>query len=886
MTETISRPLEGGGAQGPVPPQSLDAERSVLAALLLDTEAIARAIELLDPRDFYRTAHQRIFEAMIALFNRSEKIDLVTLTEELRKRGELEAIGGPAMLTQILDYAATSANLEQHVRIVSSKAVLRGLIRAAGEIQQEAYAAADETGNILDRAEQRIFQITDQRVRTGFISMKDLMMPTMKHIEELSERKVYVTGVPSGYDDLDKLTAGFQNADLVIIAGRPSMGKTSFALNLAENAAIHHKKNVAVMSLEMSKEQLVLRMLCSQAEVPLFKVRSGHLNDAEFRRLVNLTGDLYKAPIWIDDSPSPTVLEIRAKCRRLKAENRLDLVLIDYLQFIRPGGSAENRVQEISQITRSLKALAKELNVPVVALSQLSRAVETRAEGHKRPQLSDLRESGCLTADTCILRADTGAEVTLGALLESGERDIPVWTINDQLCLERGTMTHVFPSGVKQVFSLTLASGLTVRASGNHPFLTLDGWRPLRDLKVGQRLAVPRSLPAPDAVAEWPDAEVIMLAHLLGDGCFVARQPVHYTSADPASLEAVEQAAMHFGIHPRRVAQGSWHHVYLPAPERLARGRRNPIAAWLGRFGLYGLRSPEKFIPDEVFALSERQVALFIRHLWATDGCIHVGAGQVRMYYASTSRRMVEGLRTLLLRFGVVGRLKKIQKGTYRPLYHLHIYGKKHQLEFLTRIGVHGARQAQAAAALDFLAPIAGNTNLDAIPVEVWGRVRASMASGGVTARVLAASLGTAYCGSTLYKHAPSRERLARVSVLLEDPELEQLARSDVFWDAIRSIEPVGEEPVYDATVLGTHNFVANGILVHNSIEQDADVVLFVFREEMYKRDDESLRGKAEIIVAKQRNGPIGDINLTFLHEYTKFVPFSPIMPGETEPDF
>jgi len=402
MTDMISRPPDAA-PQGPVPPQALDAERAILAAVLLDPEAIGRAVEQIDANAFYRTQHQRMFDAIVALYGRNEKIDLISLAEELRKRGQLEAVGGPVALTQILDFAGTSANIDQHIKIVSGKAVLRTLIKAAMEIQGEAFAGSDETGAILDRAEQRIFQIADARVRTGFQSMKDLMMPTIKQIEDLSGRDVFVTGVPSGYADLDKLTAGFQKSDLVIIAGRPSMGKTSFALNIAENAAIQHGKHVAVLSLEMSKEQLVLRMLCSQAEVPLFKVRSGHLNETEFRRLVNLTGGLYKAPVWIDDTAAPTVMEIRAKCRRLKSENKLDLVLIDYLQLIRPSATSENRVQEISQMTRSLKALAKELDVPIVALSQLSRAVESRAEGHKRPQLSDLRESGSIEQDADVV---------------------------------------------------------------------------------------------------------------------------------------------------------------------------------------------------------------------------------------------------------------------------------------------------------------------------------------------------------------------------------------------------------------------------------------------------------------------------------------------------
>ena len=885
MTELISRPA-GLAPEGPTPPQAVDAERSVLAALMLEHEAIGRAIEQLEPSAFYRFSHQKIYEAILAIYNRSnERVDLVTLSEELRKRGELEAVGGTPALAQILEYATTTANLDQHINIIHSKSVLRALIKAASEIQQESYAGNDETAAILDRAEARVFAITDQKVRQGFVALKDLLKPAFEHIQKLFERKVMVTGVDTGYDDINKYTAGFQNSDLIVIAGRPSSGKTSFALNIAENAAIRARVPVSVFSIEMNKEQLVQRLLCSQSAVPLHRLRNGHLTNEDWPRLTTAAGLLTQAPIMIDDSSAPTVMEIRAKCRRLRAEGKLGMVIIDYLQLIRGVGNVENRVQEISQITRGLKSLAKELNVPVVALSQLSRAVETRDKSG-RPQLSDLRESGCLTADTRILRADTGAEVTMGELLERRERNIPVWTLGDDLRIVRRRMTHVFPSGVKPVFEMRLASGRKLEASANHPFYTIDGWKPLQALREGDRLATPRRVPEAIDRRAWHEQEVIMLAHMIGDGCFASRQPVHYTSSDPANLDAVERAAARFGITPRRVRQENWWHVYLPAPFPLTHGRRNPISTWLEGLGLYGLRSYQKFIPRQVFELPNEQVALFIRHLWATDGCVHLGRGkQARLYYASTSRRLIEDLQALLLRFEIVGRIKSTTKGSYRPSHQLHIFGMTHQLKMLDDIGVHGARGVLGRGVADYLRALVPNPNIDTVPVSVWSGVKARMAERGVTARAFAAGLGTAYCGSTLYKHAPSRSRLARVAALLEDPPLRRLAGSDVFWDTIVSIDPRGEKPVFDATVPGTHNFIANGVFAHNSIEQDADVVMFVYREVMYKRDAAE-PGKASIIIAKQRNGPTADVDLTFLRECTKFVPYSPMIGGESEAAF
>jgi replicative DNA helicase len=385
-----------------VPPQNLEAESSVLGGILLENDAINLVLELLRPEDFYRESHRKIFRAMIELTDRNEPADLITLSEFLKNRGELDAVGGSAYLAALADFVPTAANISYYARIVREKAILRSLISTATEIATRGYEEQGNVEEFLDTAEKVIFDISEKKIKGSFIAVGDMIKDTLKTVERLYERKEMVTGVPTGYEDLDKLTAGLQPSDLVIVAGRPSMGKTAFSLNIATNAAFTGV-GVAVFSLEMAKEQLVLRMLCSEARVNNSKVRSGYLAERDFPKLANAAGRLHEAPIYIDDTPAISVLELRAKARRLVRDRtkKVGLIVVDYLQLMRGMGAASNREQEISEISRSLKALAKELTVPVIAISQLNRRVEDR--GDRRPMMSDLRESGAIEQDADVI---------------------------------------------------------------------------------------------------------------------------------------------------------------------------------------------------------------------------------------------------------------------------------------------------------------------------------------------------------------------------------------------------------------------------------------------------------------------------------------------------
>ncbi len=382
-------------------PHNLEAERSVLGAILIHNDAFNVAAELVDSGDFFRDAHRRVFDTMVDLNERGQAIDLITLKDELGRSGDLDDVGGAAYIAALVDGVPRSTNVEHYARIIKERATLRNLIQSANRILGMAYRAEEDADTLLDRAEQEIFAIAEGRIHTGFVPLSDLVQGSFTAIEQLQEHKGLVTGVPSGFVDIDNLTSGFQPADLIIIAARPSMGKTSFALNVAQHVGVKTDRSVGLFSLEMSKEQLFMRMLTTEAEVDSHRFRGGFLSERDYGRLSTALGRLADAKVFIDDSAGLGVLEMRAKARRLKAEHGLDMLVIDYLQLMQGRGRFENRTQELASISRALKALAKELDVPVLALSQLSRAPESRSD--RRPQLADLRESGALEQDADVV---------------------------------------------------------------------------------------------------------------------------------------------------------------------------------------------------------------------------------------------------------------------------------------------------------------------------------------------------------------------------------------------------------------------------------------------------------------------------------------------------
>ena len=633
---------------GRVPPHNLSAEESLLGALLLSREVVGQVSELgVQVEHFYKPAHQHIYSAIRGLMATGQPVDIVTVADELRRNGLIEEIGGSQALLELQNATPAISNASRYAKIVQDTAVLRRLISVAGEITEIAYMEPDDVTKALDEAETKVFEVAEDRVIDSTRPLSDLLPLAMDKLQETFERGDSITGAATGFNDLDEILSGLQPSTLNIIGARPAMGKTAIGLGIATNVAKNTQKPVLVFSLEMGHAELTQRILSSEAEVESQKLRSGRLVEADWTKIGRAINRIDSVPLYLDDNPRVTVMEIRAKARRLKARHGgLALIMIDYLQLMSGGMNSENRQLEVSEISRGLKVLARELDVPIIALSQLSRNLESRAD--KRPMLADLRESGCLTAKTELVRADTNQPVTLGELVAQGVTDVPVWSLDEHYRLVQGTVTNAFSSGVKEVFRLRFASGRVIEASGNHPFLSLDGWVRVEDMKLGDRFA---------GVARGPA--------LMGE-------PELVTSDDEIPATVAEYVA-----------------------------RKHPSVHSLSPTG--------------------------------------------------------------------------------------------------------------------------------------W-----------------------------------SRAELRGIAAVTGDQWLADVAGSDVLWDKLVEIEPLGEMEVFDATVEPHHNFVANGLVAHNSLEQDADVVMFLYRDEVYNRDSPD-KASAELIIAKHRSGPTGVARLVWRGQYTKF---------------
>ncbi len=861
-------------------PSNIEAERSILGAILLDNQTINQAAEMLRRDDFFLDSHRRIYDKMLYLMEQGRAIDPITLQDSLKQAGDLDLIGGAAFIGALIDGVPRFSNIFEYCHIVKGKSITRKLITTSNQIMNRCFDAEDEPDVLLDEAERAILSIAEDRIRQGFVPISEVAHKQLQHIEEIAGREQLVTGISTGFRDLDYMTSGLQRGDLIIIAARPSMGKTAFCLNIAQNAAMkqqHHgsKAIVGIFSLEMSKEQLVQRMLCAQARIDAHRLRTGMLSKEDWRHLAMGVSELAEAQIFLDDTPAISSLEMRAKIRRLKNEQRgLDMIIVDYLQLMSGKGRTESRQQEVSQISRDLKAIAKEMNIPVIALSQLSRAVESRSD--HRPMLSDLRESGCLAGESLVTLADTGERVPIKDLV--GQAGFAVWALNEEtMQVERALVSNAFSTGVKSVFKLTTKLGRTIRATANHKFRTFLGWQRLDELQIGVRLALPRQVSSP-TTQTMTNAELALLGHLIGDGCTLPRHAIQYTTNEHDLAETVANLAVDvFGaeITPRVKQERSWYQVYLSSNRHHTHNVRSAVTEWLMDLGVWGLRSHEKRVPQKVFMQPANAIATFLRHLWATDGCIRMKPGfyPIAVYYASSSEQLARDVQALLLRLGINAWLRRrSQNGKGRDQFHVSITGKGDVERFANLIGAVGKYKTDSLNQIkEYLRPRLAKTNRDVIPRDFWEiYVRPVLNQPNISPRQMLRRLNGGLTGVNLFSQNVSRERAIRIAETIQSEPLRCLAASDIYWDEIVSIEMDREEEVFDLTVPKRQNFISQEFIVHNSIEQDADIVMFIYRDEVYNPETEK-QNVAEIIIGKQRNGPIGDVELVFLKQLTRF---------------
>ena len=853
-------------------PKNREAEQVVLGAALLEPETVLPILLIhLRPEQFYWQAHQLIYRTILELAEKGRAPDLITVADRLEELQLLRATGGRAYLGELVGSVTTTTSVEYYAEIVRKKATLRALIEAGKAVSELGFSEEEELEELLDRAEESIFSISRFGTRPGYHLISDFIHEHISNLERLHRDpdKHAVTGLSTGFKKFDEMTAGFQPSDLIIIAGRPSMGKSSLAISIARNAALREGKGVGLFSLEMTKEQLLERLICGEAKINLHQLRSGYLPAEKWRGIVEAAGKLAKSRIVVDDTPGISVMELKARARRMKAEYDVDLLFVDYLQLVESGTKADVREQEISHIARSLKALARELSIPVVACSQLSRAVERR-EAH-RPRLSDLRE--CVTGDTQVIDGRTGNLIEVRQVRPG----MSVLALSEDQRLRPALVLDVISKGVNRVYRLRTQTGREIRATAAHPFLTENGWRPLQDLTPGTLIATARSMSLP---GERRDPELCrLLGYLTGDGTYLRQREVGFANSDPALIQdVIELAQKHFNVTvSRRQHFGSQQLAFIKKNSNgYGRPYGNPLRNWLREPGVFGQRYDQKSVPEWVMTADNQGLAEYLGGLFATDGTLVQRAGgywDVKL--TTTSWKLARDVRYLLARLGLVSAVGAGYRSAKAicPLYAVYLSrSEENPARFARLIPLHGKKAGLAQQIAASPRRRRTNSGLEALPPIVSRLINEQRKRLGLSH----AAVGYRAVGKRI-----SRSRAQEIVQRLGNRQLQSWAESDLLWEQVASIVPEGEEPVWDLQIAGVHNFVANEIVIHNSgeIEQTADVVIFIYRESYYDEEEGGERGEvnpSEIIIGKQRNGPTGSFTLSFHRSYASFYEFAP----------
>ncbi len=864
------REVAGGADAARVPPHDLDAERAIVGAMLVSEPAVAAVAESIAAEDFYSETHRVLYRAMMRLYAKGDPIDQLTLLDELRGMGEADRIGGRAYIFQLVESVPTAANASRYAEIVRGKALLRAIIDAGSRIADDAFQEPDDVNEALDAAEQLVYSVSNRTLRERLAPVSELAPGALEMIQRLYESEGEVTGVETGFDDLDKLTTGFHKSDLVVLAARPAMGKTAFALNAIWHAASVVELPVAIFSLEMSKEQLVQRLISQTTRIATQDLRSGNVKAEDWPKLVRGVAEVSRAPIWIDDTAGINLMEMRAKVRRLSSrlnaqdEKPLSLVVVDYLQLM-IGNNRENRQQEIAEISRGLKVLARDLDVPVLAIAQLSRAVEQRHD--KRPLLSDLRD--CLPGSALVTDADTGLRIRVEDI---ASRNVwpNVWSIGADLKLHKRPVEDIWETGEKTIYKVRTRQGRVLRASGGHRVMLDTGWAKVQDLQSGDCVASPRQLPEPANTAPVASDRALLLGWLLGDGWLGGSPALTVATRDEADVaSALGRNA--FGLSPAIKPEHEGNTTALKViftTGRLCGAGKNSLTSWLRDIGAWGHTGRDKHIPGCVFGWSNESIVAVLRGLFHADGSFSQRVSRSCVRLATVSERLARDVQELLIRLGIRSSIHTLDNAisgypTKNSFSYVVYIGERAEVgAYLERVGFLGAKHESAVSSF-----VSGKRNdagsIDRLPLSVNARINNLRAR----ARLSHADVGWREQGKKM-----SRATAAGVAERLDLGWLRELAHSDLTWDEVVEVVPCGKEKTYDLTVGDLHNFYVDGLITHNSgaIEQDADMVMFLYRDEYYNPDSDD-KGIAEVIVGKHRNGPTGKTQLAWLEQYTKF---------------
>lgn len=842
-----------------LPPQNLEAEESIICSILVDNSALAEVLDIITPEDFYKTAHQKIFQSFLELHKKKESIDLVTVVNRLRTKNQLEEVGGATYIASLLDTVPLAPHPESYAKIIHEKACLRKLIEKCNEISRECFEDRfSDFSVIMNNAKNRLSEIDYKDPSdNSFITMEDLTYKSIDRYEERYHNKDKQSGVLTGFHLLDHvLGGGFQPTDLIILAARPAMGKSAWMSNVSDRLGKERAPH-AIFSLEMSDNQLYDRKISAKTGINLQKFRTGNFSQDEWHKITDASAKLYNMPIYIDPSGELHYSTIRRRARRLKEKHGIKLIFVDYLQLIRSDPNL-NLDRELTRISNAMKNMAKELELPVVVLSQLNRELEKRPHPHKRPRIADIR--GCLSGDAELTKYEDGLPIKIKNVTPG---DI-IMSMNREQKIVPGIVTDLFHQGKQQLFIVKTSNGLKIKATSNHPFFTENGFIKLEDLKKGDLIGTALKVET-EKYYNINNDFAYFVGLMIGNGSYLKHREISFTDSRKYLINDVKKIVKKYFpkiIFREKYRRGS-NHLYFSRIYKNKWGKPygNELRECFREMGIFGQINFKKRVPKIFFNTYPDAIRSLLFGLIETDGCVKFGeTNRIGVHYDSSSLKLAHDVRNLLLKLGVASTIHtSIRKGT-KKVHRIYLSSKLSNLKmFFGDFKPFGNKTKKLYNYIMNSEPKSEPSGLLALPVSV--------------SRLLSKKTN----GWRNQNKKMNRHICKRWAEKLNDDELRKWADSDLLWDKIISIKKIGSIETYDIRVEGHHCFLANNFIVHNSgmLEADADVIIFIYRHEHYLTDDEKEnhpeRGIAEFNIAKHRNGPTGMIKLHWREKTTSF---------------